>query len=708
MKKRISHGEYLRRQQMVLSMFKSLAKRWESADIEHCIDRNADPAQVRQYIIDKKLNVPVVAPAAKAVVSDKIDYVRGSTIFSAIWEHRGIGLSIAWRRQARALSEAGVNVALVSSAPGTTPSEHARLEVLKLLQPVHKPVVFLGAFPTNSDTVVRNSVEKILQKAQAAGIPENRVALINMIERDRIGPLSVSAINRAAQVWLPNEANIAALARSGVERAKLRKVYVPFFDDNPILKLVGRRREPGRTRFYHVGTLGNRKHQTKMLRAFFRAFRPGEAHITIKTSFVEPGSPNPLRALREALADEHALRQGWSEDSALSDVALIHAVWTEDQVIDLHRRSDVYVSLSHGEGWDMPAYDALLAGNRMVYTASGGPQEFAAEGDLLVDTIATPRCSSEYRWEPDARWIDYDVNTAAEALRTAHENPIEKKHRRSWDAFTAKSVGGLMREYVEEMREPSRHKHARKPRLAIVSLFRDCADTVDAYVRRIETLNWPGPDPYVVCVEGDSADDTGERLDSWAERSPRVKVLHHDLGKRKYGSVINPERLYVLSTVSNVGLDYIAKNLEVDYVLFVTSDLLYEPDLAVRLFSALSTVSTSAGLVSPMLWMRQASGRDVFYDSWAFRESKALCSTYGAAHIGPERSALLAKLGTKPYELMSVGSTLFCRAEAIYQGVRFTTELDVVGFCHQMRANGYTVWADPTTHMRHPSPYDLR
>jgi len=635
----------------------------------------------------RKLQRRIEAEAQRAVALPE------GVLLHAPWAMWGVGICAVWRRMARALADTGVPVQLSLDPFYGGAHPQALAEVADLAGQRVRPRAFVGGFSTAGDAEQAKKIEAILQRSPDA-------VITTMIERDRIGPLSVAAANRCRQIWLPCDANIEAFRKSGVEAQRLRKVRVPFFPNDPHLGLVGRARSPGPTHFYHVGTVDRRKDQPKMVLSFLGAFRPGEAVLTIKTTMIG------VDVFEGVETDEQVLANGWTTELVGRSVQVVNEMWSEVSMLALHRRGDVYLSLSHAEGWDMPAMDALLSGNQLVYTASGGPEEFASEGDLLVPTTSTPLCAPSFGWEPDARWSDYDRAAASAAMRHAHENPLPKEHRRTWAGYTAADVGALMKQLLESeparlLRAPSRG--TKKDSLAIVSLFRQCPEEVVRYRAQVEALDWPST-PEVVCVEGDSTDWTPDLLDLWEQCDDRhVHVIHHSLGNPLFGSTLNPLRLLTLATVSNVGFDFVADHLDVEYVLFLTSDLLCPPDLPRRLRDVLGSREIAAarpGVVAPMIWWTDPAGDDVFYDTWAFRaDAKRRDPRFDNS---PRREALLTALGPGPERLESVGSVLFCRAAPIYAGVRYTLDEDVVGFCKNMRGAGYSVWADPTTGIYHP------
>jgi len=250
------------------------------------------------------------------------------------------------------------------------------------------------------------------------------------------------------------------LVDEGVAEDKVRVVPCPFMPDDPHLALAGQERRPGPPRFYHIGKWEPRKEQRNIFLAFMRAFEPGEAVLMLKTSPKSPpldGYPVTAQAaLLECLQDDHVKRRGWIEKEVARWIFVYAKRFTTAQMLNLHRMGDIYVSLSRGEGFDMPALDAKLSGNLLVYTNSGGTQEFAGPHDFEVSSQGTVPCHPFYGWPEYARYLDYDVDEAAKALREAAEHYTDRSlptESRLWDRFGAESVGLRMKAYLRDLIE---------------------------------------------------------------------------------------------------------------------------------------------------------------------------------------------------------------------------------------------------------------
>ena len=114
----------------------------------------------------------------------------------------------------------------------------------------------------------------------------------------------------------------------------------------------------------------------------------------------------------------------------------------------LHLENNIYVSASHGEAWGLPAYDAKLAGNRLVYVAWGGVCDFAADEDIAVPCELEPVHGS-YRWEHGARWAGYQLSDLVEGLQRARLPESFARPAGFEEKFSMRAVGEKMRILVD-------------------------------------------------------------------------------------------------------------------------------------------------------------------------------------------------------------------------------------------------------------------
>lgn len=216
--------------------------------------------------------------------------------------------------------------------------------------------------------------------------------------------------------------------------------------------------------------------------------------------------------------------------------------------------------------------------------------------------------------------------------------------------------------------------------VTICAPFRTSARTIHRFIDCVCALDHPLDQLRVICVEGDSRDATPQILGQWAHFHDNVTLLTCDTGKRKYPSIVHPERFAILAQVFNTALD--AVDLEwSDYVLFTPSDVLFDRDTLARL------LAHEVDMVAPMFW-----GSDgLFHDTWGFtRNGQSIGKAKRTDSYG---DALLA--------MDTVGGMVLIRGDVLRAGCRYTASEVDHGLCKMAQAAGFRVWADPTTHIVH-------
>jgi hypothetical protein len=404
----------------------------------------------------------------------KLKYARASTHQSGVlymgpWENMADGFAEHTRRCARALKMAGMPVHLRSGQPTVYKPDRRlgrdlRDELGDLLDEsihrysamVHQVVPsggVLDGITTKEITAAARYKELRFTMEEQERINRGRI-IYSVWERQDLHEAEVQALKRVGQVWVACQANLEMLQRHGIETGRV--VPVPFMPDDPLLELEGRQRRRGPVRFYSIGKWEPRKEHRNLLGAFLREFEPGEAKLWLKTS---PRAPRMVdypsssdEAVTQWLKDEQVIAKGWSWDNIQRFVHIKQAVLSPKLMLELHSIGDIYVSCSRGEGFDMPAFDAKLAGNLLVYTPSGGPPDFAGERDVRVVPSGTVQCHPFYDWG-EARYLDYELDAVRDAMRCAWDTVRQGRACRGMDLepFSAIEVGRRMRAYVEEL-----------------------------------------------------------------------------------------------------------------------------------------------------------------------------------------------------------------------------------------------------------------
>jgi len=235
------------------------------------------------------------------------------------------------------------------------------------------------------------------------------------------------------QIWVPSAPTAAAFATalprtSAHNEPEMIRVIPHCYDDS--LALPERKyADEHRFRFYWVGAWTARKNPGGLIRAFAHAFTPGSSAELVIHS---PGCS--MDAFVAALAATGL------EQRELPSIVLSHQHLTEKSLAELHAEADCFVSATRGEAWNLPAFDALLAGRHVISQYGLGSDEFlvgtsadlidgwespaqvdvsfshASDGSISMKTIGAQGLTSR------SLWLEPNLCSLADAMRSAFES----------------------------------------------------------------------------------------------------------------------------------------------------------------------------------------------------------------------------------------------------------------------------------------------
>lgn len=225
------------------------------------------------------------------------------------------------------------------------------------------------------------------------------------------------------------------------------------------------------------------------------------------------------------------------------------------------------------------------------------------------------------------------------------------------------------------------------PNITIVSTFRD--SNIDTFVAQCYNLDYPQSKLRFICVEGDSVDKTYDNLLFWQASDSNVTVIKKDVNLPKHGSVINPERMWILATVYNAGLDAVDLDWS-DYVMSMPSDVIFTPDLIKGL------LRYNKDIIAPWFWTYNEHGVMRFYDTWGF-------SYQGMYFEQSPKSWFDQRFpGVALLQMDHVGGVYLMKSKVIKSGCRVSETDGDRGLCRQARAAGFEIWATFNPCIFHP------
>ena len=223
--------------------------------------------------------------------------------------------------------------------------------------------------------------------------------------------------------------------------------------------------------------------------------------------------------------------------------------------------------------------------------------------------------------------------------------------------------------------------------VTLCSAFRNATPYLNRYLAQVaglyEALGAQGHALRCVWGEGDSTDNTREVLAS-ARTMWQTTIVDCTHGGPVYGSIESWQRFKQLSHVGNVIWAAIPK--DTDAVLYVESDLIWEPATLVNLLEALTIYPA----VVPMIM--DSPPAETFYDVWAFRRNGIRFTKRFPFHADFWPQSAL--------QLDSAGSCIAIRWK-LGQWLSFPEDC-FVGFCRLLHEQGGELYLCPELAVYHP------
>lgn len=188
-----------------------------------------------------------------------------------------------------------------------------------------------------------------------------------MWETTRSPAINVDILNRFSEVWVPSQWNKSGLEHSGVT---VPIKVVPLGVDTDLFRPAIKSRvfdplapEPPLV-FGTVAWLGpsrDRKNLTAAVRAFQRAFRPEVKDVALRLKLLPGDDATGL------LADPR--------------ITVTHDLLPPVKLAGWYQGLDCYVLPSKGEGWCLPALEAMACGSPVITSPCGGVTEFVTHAN---------------------------------------------------------------------------------------------------------------------------------------------------------------------------------------------------------------------------------------------------------------------------------------------------------------------------------------
>jgi len=358
-----------------------------------------------------------------------VGYVRGLV---------NAGVSVEWLRlqwpedgNFRNLRAFGIDCPLVAGAAGSRSGNFADLHALAVRT----------SQPLGCDAVICHTQPDYWPAVFARDGRSQRVGM-TVWETDRPPAYWMPLMNVADRIVVPCRMNGDDFRKAGVRpdvhvvphvRMHRPHTYAPT-------ELDDMRRQlgiaAGHRVFYCIGAWDPRKAVPDLLEAYARAFRADDGVTLLvktgKSGYGEPPfhEPRATRAMFDALTKELERACG----RPLAPMRLIDGDLDDRSLNALHALGDCYVSLSHGEGWGLGAFDAATLGKPVIMTGWSAQLDYLAGASgtwpgavpyrLVNAPVFPPHLPSFF---PGQHWAQADLDAAAALMRRFHEDGDEMR-----------------------------------------------------------------------------------------------------------------------------------------------------------------------------------------------------------------------------------------------------------------------------------------
>ncbi|MFT0521183.1 glycosyltransferase [Pseudomonas faucium] len=165
-------------------------------------------------------------------------------------------------------------------------------------------------------------------------------------------------------------------------------------------------------RFLHISSMFERKGPDVLLAGYLNAFtREDNVELFIKTF------PNPHNRVHELIAELSAGR------SNLPEIIVDESPMDDQGIIALYRSAQALVLPTRGEGFNLPAAEALALGLPVIVTGFGAHVDFCTlrTAELLPFLFAK---SASHLGSANSCWVEPDKETLALKLRELHDRVL--------------------------------------------------------------------------------------------------------------------------------------------------------------------------------------------------------------------------------------------------------------------------------------------
>jgi len=269
----------------------------------------------------------------------------------------------------------------------------------------------LMSLDVDAEVNVVNMIPPLFERFR---LPGARNIGYSMFETDRLPDDWVVACNLMDAMWVPSDWVRSVFIASGVTVP----IWVVGVD---AISMPVAQPAPGPMRLLSIFQWSARKNPVNLLRAYCAAF-DGNTDTVLTLKVHRHTDPEKSRSFVQNAINYSLSRTRPRRALPRIEIATEH--FSTAQIRQLHADSHAFISLSHGEGWGLPAWEATLSGKPVIHTGWSAPCEFVHEQGLVKSSLSPAYGMEEFvpYYDMGMNWGEPQLDDAIGKLRDLHAN----------------------------------------------------------------------------------------------------------------------------------------------------------------------------------------------------------------------------------------------------------------------------------------------
>lgn len=266
-------------------------------------------------------------------------------------------------------------------------------------------------------------------------------------------------LDQMDEVWVPND----TLNENTSKFVKPPVKTVPYAFDLSIYKnnynILDLYDLNSTFKFYTIADLNSRKNIESIIRCYYHTFKNKDNVLLIIKAYKYGLNSDDLQRYLIDLCNKIQSEMRLFKNLAnYPTIKFLTERIDSSLIYSLHKTCDCFVGISRGEGWSIPAFDAMCFGNKPICSKEGGPAMFIDPNNNLSGYLVEGQydiCNQadgafDHIFTGSEFWFTPSEQKTCEAMRESYEN--RKKHESPWELgqkYSYEKIGQTMKDLLK-------------------------------------------------------------------------------------------------------------------------------------------------------------------------------------------------------------------------------------------------------------------